>query len=278
MKENKTNDIKLLIGLLALLLVILYIPMFINLYNWWENDPNYGHGLFIPLASAFLVWRKRKILKGTPKKPEVKLSIALFIISFFLYVIGSKIELFRLCIISFLMSSFAFSLFFFGWGVVKELAFPLGFMVFMIPIPRLDDLTAPMKLFASWISAGFLKFVGLSVYREGNVIMLPKFTLEVATACSGLKSLVLVTTLSVFYGYLFLAKNTQRILLFLLSVPIAIIANIARIITVGLISNILSTQALFHFVHDFSGVFVFIVAGVLLALTSGILERCKFQK
>jgi exosortase len=262
-----------LMVLMAVVIGIFYAPMFINLYKWWDSNLNYEHAIFIPLASVYLIWRKRKSFKTIPQKPQQGQSVFLFVIGFLMYLVGSSIEMFRLCIISFLIILLAFILLFYGKKMVKELIFPISFMLFMIPIPRLDDLTAPMKLMASKVSAGFLSLVGLPVYREGNIIFLPKFTLEVATACSGLKSLILITTLSVFYGYLVLPKVSQRIVLFALSIPIAIVANITRIITIGLMAEIITQKALFNFVHDFSGIFVFIVAGILLALAGRVVER-----
>ncbi len=278
MKEKLTDNTRFLAGLMAAIIAVFYTPMFINLYNWWDKDPNYGHALFIPLASAFLIWQKRKVLKEIPQEPCQGVGIFLFAVGLLMYVVGSRIEMFRLCIISFLIVAFAFVFFFYGKRMARKLLFPIGFMIFMIPIPRLDDLTAPLKLLASKASAGFLSLIRLSVYREGNIIYLPNFTLEVATVCSGLKSLVLIATLSVFYGYIVLPRVLQRVVLFLFSIPIAILANIARIIAVGWLSELVGARVLFQIVHDFSGVFVFIIAGALLALTARMIEKCKFLK
>jgi exosortase len=117
-----------------------------------------------------------------------------------------------------------------------------------------------------------MQMAGITIARQGNIIYLPNYTLEVADACSGLKSLVMVTAVGALYAYISQPTLKRKWVLFLSSIPIAVIANIARIVMVGILASIFGEKLAFDFVHDFSGIFVFIIAGVCLALTGVLME------
>ena len=142
----------------------------------------------------------------------------------------------------------------------------------MIPIPYIDGLTLPLKLFASMVSAGFIKLIGIPVIRDGNLIYLKNFTFEVATSCSGLKSIVLVTTVGIFYAYIMQSKLFRRILISVSSIFIAITANISRIILTALVSYYFGEKVAFKLTHDFSGIVVFIIAGAMLVITGEVVN------
>jgi exosortase len=148
----------------------------------------------------------------------------------------------------------------------------------MIPIPMLDRLSFPLKMLASRVSVPTIAMLGIPVYREGAVIFLPGFTMEVATACSGLKALVLVTAVGTLYAYLTLDTLKKRLALVAACMPIALLANIGRIVIIALLSVRLSTEKLFHLVHDYSGLPVYVIAGVLLAMTGGAIEWLSRRK
>jgi len=160
-----------------------------------------------------------------------------------------------------------------GWGMFRLFAFPLVLLLFAVPIPLyLESATLPMKLMASAASTGILNAFGLSVYREGTIIHLSNMTLEVATACSGLRSLVLVSTVGAFYGYVSQQSNACRWIIFASSIPIAVGANVVRIVATAVLSNFTSTEVTHKIIHDFSGMFVFVVAGVLFVITGMVVD------
>ena len=119
---------------------------------------------------------------------------------------------------------------FFGWRIFGALLFPWAFLLLMIPIPALlfNQITFPLQLLASKVSAGMLPLFGVPILREGNVINLSSMALEVAEACSGIRSLLSLTCLSLVYGRFFEKKRWMRAVLFLATVPIAILANGGR--------------------------------------------------
>jgi exosortase len=240
--------------------------------NKWDTDPNYGHAYFVPFAAAFVVWQKRAVLRALMPKPATS-GLALVVPAVLLHVMAANAGLFRFSMAAFVATVAGGIAVFSGWKMVKHLAFPLVLLLFAVPIPLyLESATLPMKLMASATSTGILDLFGLGVYREGTIIHLSNMTLEVATACSGLRSLVLVTTVGAFYGYVSQESNVRRWIIFASSIPIAIGANVARIVATAALSNFTSADLTHKLIHDFSGVFVFVVAGVLFVITGAIVD------
>ncbi len=254
------------IGPVLAVLLALYWPTFAQLWQFWRTDENYGHGFLVPLVSLYLVWRSRHRLKQISAKPHVP-PVSLLVGALILYVAGFRGAILSLSALSFVLVLTWLLVFFFGKAVAKEISFPLLFLVFMIPIPMLDQLTYPLKAAASRVSAPTIRALGIPVYRDGSMLFLPGFSLEVATACSGLKALVLVTAIGTLYAYLTLDTVWKRSALVVSSVPIALAANVGRIVIVALLSLNISSEKLLHFVHDYSGLPVYVIAGVLLVAT-----------
>jgi exosortase len=259
------------------LVIALYWSTFARLWYFWETDQNYGHGFLVPLMSLFLVWRARGKLKDIPKEPYTP-SIWLLVGALLLHVVGFRGAILCASALSFVAVLTWLLVFFLGKLVVREIAFALFFLLFMIPIPMLDRLSFPLKMLASRVSVPTIAMLGIPVYREGAVIFLPGFTMEVATACSGLKALVLVTAVGTLYAYLTLDTLKKRLALVAACMPIALLANIGRIVIIALLSVRLSTEKLFHLVHDYSGLPVYVIAGVLLAMTGGAIEWLSRRK
>jgi len=136
----------------------------------------------------------------------------------------------------------------------------------MIPIPTIvfNQITFPLQLLASWLSAGVLSWLGVPVLREGNVIVLPAMALEVAEACSGIRSLMSLATLAVIYGYMMDRSISVRVLLAFASVPIAVVANGSRIVGTGLLVQYWDPDRAEGFFHTFSGWLIFVVSLVML--------------
>jgi exosortase len=254
------------VGLVLALLLALYWPTLVQLWQFWRTDDNYGHGFLVPLVSLYLVWRSRHRLKQIPIKPHVP-PVSLLLGALLLYVAGFRGAILFASALSFVLVLTWLLVFFFGKAIVKEISFPLVFLIFMIPIPMLDQLTYPLKAAASRVSAPTIRALGIPVYRDGAMLFLPGFNLEVATACSGLKALVLVTAIGTLYAYLTLDTVWKRLALVVSSVPIALAANIGRIVVVAVLSLKVSSEKLLHFVHDYSGLPVYVIAGILLVAT-----------
>jgi len=165
--------------------------------------------------------------------------------------------------------------FFFGKRVWQLSALSLLFLFFMVPLPYIiyDAVSFPLKLFVTKTSVGALKLMGLPVLREGNIIMFPELTLEVADACSGLRSLVSLLALGVAAAFVVELKGWQRVLVVISAVPIAIFTNWVRVVVTGVLSNRYGAEAASGFFHEFAGFTVFIVALALLGALTFLLKK-----
>lgn len=255
----------------VVLLLVLYWPTFMRLWRFWETDDNFGHGFLVPLVSVFLAWRARERLRKIPVQPYVP-PIWLLAGALLVHVVGFRGAVLSASAVSFVLVVTWLVLFFFGKPIAREIGFALFFLVFMIPIPYIDQLSFPLKALATRVAAPAIGLLGIPVYREGALIFVPGFTMEIATVCSGLKSLVLITAVGTFYSYLTLAALRERIALVVSCIPIALVANIGRIVIIALLSLKISGERLFHLVHDYSGLPVYVIAGALLVLTGRLIE------
>ena len=150
-------------------------------------------------------------------------------------------------------------IYFCGWRFFRSVLFPWGVLFLMIPLPAIvfNQIALPLQFEASRLASGMLALVGVPVLREGNVIQLPSITLDVAEACSGLRSLASLITLAVIYGYLIERRIWRRVLLILVAVPIAIVANAVRIMGSGILGQYWDPDKAEGFFHLFSGWLIF---------------------
>ena len=248
-------------AIIATLLCILYYRVAIKLVYDWYTLPDYSHGFLVPFFAAFLVWDKRKVLSTTPIK-QTWAGIALVVLAIAVLILGVYgVELFT-ARFSFVMLLTGLVWTFFGWAMVRELRFPLLVLILAIPFPAIvfNQITFPLQLFASRIASEILPLLGVPVLLDGNVIQLPVMPLEVAEACSGIRSLMSLFTLAVFYGYFLERTTTRRVILALASFPIAVTANVFRIVGTGLCVQYWDPDKALGFFHEFSGWVMFVIS------------------
>jgi len=252
---------------IAALLIILYYRVAVKLVHDWYTIPDYSHGFLVPFFAAFLIWDKRKVLKATPIR-QTWSGIALVVFSIMVLILGVYgVELFT-ARISFIMLMAGLIATLFGWAMVRQLRFPLLVLVLAIPFPAIlfNRITFPLQLLASRIASDILPWLGVPTLHEGNVIELPVMKLEVAEACSGIRSLMSLFTLAVFYGYFLERTTKRRVILALASIPIAVTANVARIVGTGLCVQYWDPDKALGFFHEFSGWVMFVVSLACLYL------------
>ncbi len=255
-------------GVLGLLIAWLYSSILFRLAEQWWQDPNFSHGFFVPAFTLFVLWRQRARLASLESRPCLW---GLFIIAIALSVLvvgvlGAELFLSR---VSLLLLLAGLILFFRGRSYFKAVLFPWAFLFLMIPIPAIvfNQLTFPLQILASKTAAMLLPLVGVPVLREGNIINIPAVPLEVAEACSGIRSLFSLVALSLIYGYLTEVRPSIRIMLTLASVPVAVAANSLRIVGVGMLAQYWDPSKAEGFFHVFSGWLIFLVSiGALSAL------------
>ncbi len=243
------------------LLLWLYQPTLTHLVRQWWQDPNFSHGFFVPIFAGFAIWRERSQLAHLKLHPSWS---GLFLLGFGLCVLvvgqmGAELFLSRF---SLLIVLAGMTVLFLGWSFFRALLFPWAFLVLMIPIPAIvfNQITFPLQLLASKIASTTLPWLGVPVLREGNVIVLPVMALEVADACSGIRSLMSLTTLAVIYGYLMESRTWVRVLLALASLPIAVAANSLRVVGTGLLVQYWEPDKAQGFFHEFQGWLMFVAS------------------
>ncbi len=253
----------LLVGLMA----AVYYNVIWRLIQQWSDDPNFSHGFIVPLFSGFIVWVKRKELAALPAKPSTW-GLAVIVGSLLLMVVGSLGAEIFVARVSLVLLLAGVVLFLLGWRYFKELLFPWLFLFLMIPIPAIifSQMTLPLQTLAAKLAAATLQLVGIPVFREGNIIALPAMPLEVAEACSGIRSLLSLGTLAIIYGYFAEERVILRVLLAVAAIPIAVLANGFRIFGTGIMVQYWNPERALGFFHEFSGWLIFLVSMCLLFL------------
>ena len=228
---------------LSVLVAFLYRGVLDELaFEWWDN-PDYGHGLLLPFVIGFLIWNRREQLAAVAPAPH-NLGLLIVVGGLGLLFAGELGAEFFLTRISLPVLATGLILFFLGWGHLRLLAFPLGLFLLAIPLPAIIfyQITFPLQILASRLGSSFLEVTQVPVLREGNLIILPNTTLEVVEACSGIRSLFTLTTLTILYGYFLERRVSVRFLLVALSVPLALFCNGLRIMGTGLLTQYISPE------------------------------------
>ncbi len=262
--ERKTG---LWLAAVVVTVAAVYAPVVAELARDWIRDPNYSHGLLVPLVSGFLLWQRRRELAATPIRPSgwglagVVGSVLLLVIG----VAGAEVFTQRVSLVL-LMASIV--LFLAGWGWLRRWAFPLGFLLLAIPLPYVIyyDLTGPLQAIAAKVGIAGLRLVGIPAVGEGNIIHLPECSLEVAEACSGIRSLYAFLALGALLARSLPLPGWGRVIVFLLTIPLSVAGNALRVWGSGVAAHVGGPHLAEGTVHELFGLVVFAVALGLLAL------------
>lgn len=261
------------LGILASLALWLYWSTVIHLVGQWWHDPNFSHGFFVPLFSAFVIWQERDRLARILSRPSWS-GVAVLLAGLVVLIVGRLgAELF-LARSSLLLVLAGVVILFLGWNLFRAVLFPWAFLLMMIPIPTIvfNQITFPLQLLASQVAATVLPVLGVPVLREGNVINLPAMPLEVAEACSGIRSLMSLVALAIIYGYLLEKRLWVRWLLALAAVPITVVANDVRIIGTGLLVQYWDPEAAEGYFHASWGWIIFVISLIMLYALHGLVR------
>jgi exosortase len=222
---------------LSALVLIMYLSVLTSLTRQWWSDPNYGHGFFVPVFAGYVLWSERDRWLPLPLRPN-NFGFAIMLFAIALRVLGTLgAELF-IARLSFVILICGIVVFLAGSRLLRTIAFPIGYLLFMIPLPSIVyyQLTMPLQLWASRLGASGLVAVGIHTLREGNVLILPNCTLNVVEACSGIRSLLSLLAAVVAYGYFAEPSTWKRGVLAAASIPIAIATNGLRLVATGVLS------------------------------------------
>jgi len=259
--------------LAGLALMVLYVDVIVGLVNAWATNPDYSHGFLIVPLCVYFVWERRRRLATLDVRPSLT---GLFVVAVSLCVfvagqLGAEQFLARVSLLGVLAGSVIFVL---GWAHARALAWAFCFALLMIPLPAIvfNEIAQPLQLLASSVAEQSLLIFHIPVLREGNVIFLSSATLEVAEACSGIRSLVSLLTVGIVYGYFTEERMSRRVILAASTLPIAVAANALRVAGTGLLAHSAGQAAAEGFFHVFAGWLVFMSAVGMLFVLQGALR------
>jgi exosortase A len=261
-------------GLIVAGVLLVYWQVFNKLIYDWTNDGNYSHGFLIGPLALYFVWERRAKIAALEAKPHW-FGLVVFagsILVLLAGILGSELFLTRISLIGVLTGTV---LFLFGWRHLQALVFPIAFLLLMIPIPAIifNQIAFPLQLLASRAGEAAISAVEIPVLREGNVLILANTTLEVAEACSGIRSLISLLTLGIVFGYFADSRAWVRTVMALSTIPVAIISNGARVAGTGIAAHRWGAAAAEGFFHEFSGWVVFMVAFALMLGVQQLIAR-----
>ena len=261
-------------GLLAGLVFLLYFQTLKSLaLDWWEL-PDYGYGFLVPVVVGYVLWQERIRYRAIPLAPS-GFGLPVMLAGVGLLIMGTLgADLFTPRF-SLLILLAGMVIYFCGGKMLRALAFPLGYLALMIPLPGIihNQITFPMQLLASRIAENLIALSGIPVFREGNLLQVPHYAVEVAQACSGIRSLLSLVALGLAYSYFATRLTWMRTALVLFMLPIAIFTNALRIVVSCLLGYRFGPEWAEGFLHLFSGWLIFLVALILLFLSHSVLSE-----
>jgi len=272
--EHRTiRNIPVLIALIPL--IILYTPVIIPLARQWLNDPNYRHGLLVPVISAILIYRKREALKETKKDNSgIGIGLVLILLASTLLIVGTAARELFTTRTSIPVMLLGLSIFLYGKNYTSKLVYPLLLLFLMVPLPYIIyyKLTFPLQILSAKLSANLISMIGINVIRRGNILILPNYTLEVVAACSGLRSLMSMVTLSFIMIAFIDLPATRKVILVLCAIPAAILANMIRLAVTAIGATLVGPEFAEGTIHNISGLIVFSFGIAFLAISAIILK------
>jgi exosortase len=251
---------------LGALVLACYAPILKALVMRWIDDPDLGHGFFVPVVAGYIVWQRRDQLLAIEPRPNWWGLVVVVWggVQMMLGALGTELFTSRTALV---VTLTGVVLLLGGTPILRKVAFPLCLLLLMVPIPTVvyNQLTFPLQILASRMAAAVLGVIGIPVFREGNILELPSQRLSVVDACSGIRSLLSLTFLSLVFGCFFEKKTWIRLMLFLATIPVAILANAGRVTVIGILSQVRPDLAE-GFFHESTGMVTFAVAALILVV------------
>lgn len=260
--------------LISVVVGALYWPVIVPMVKQWASDDNYSHGFLVPVISLYLGYMRKNELQSANVRP-CDAGIALVACGLLLLILGWVATEYLTMRSSFVVVIAGLILYLLGWEIFKILLAPMCYLFLMVPIPAVlyDAAAFPLKLFVTNVSVLSMKALGIVVWQEGNILMFPNITLEVADACSGLRSIMSLLALGAAYAFVLHTKTRDRVILIVSTLPIAVLTNTLRVVVTGVLAQFYGSAAAEGFFHEFAGLFVFAVAVVLFVGLGSALKR-----
>jgi len=263
----------------ALALVVFSIltwPVWRWLWNEWMGNSYYSHGVLIPPVSLFLIIQRFRHDPALSWRSGMGSSAGLVLtaagLALYLYFLNDKAYYLAAFAMIGLLAGLVWT--FGGADVIRRLAFPLGYLAFMVPLPIVERATYPLAIFTGVCSTGIARFAGLPIEVTGNAVRVPNADLVIGAQCSGINSMIALTALMALAAYVLSGPLWGRVSLVVMALPLAMLGNILRVASLLFVASRFGADAAFTFYHDYSGPVFFIVAlGLMLPLTRAL--RCR---
>jgi exosortase B len=268
-------------AVLGLGLLAVVVPTYVRLHETLWKQEAYEHGFIVAVLFWWLIWRERSSLQPGRSAPWPAAGVPLFVAGLFLYFVGRSQNLPLFEVSAHLPIFAGLLLTTHGWTALRSLWFPLLFLVFMIPLPGFVTLaiTGELKQQVSWMAESLLYAAGYPIARDGVVITIGQYRMLVADACAGLNSIYSLTAMGLLYMYLMQRPRWSHNLILLAAIlPVAIAANLLRVLVLILLTFHFGDEAGQGFMHGASGIFLFVVALLLLIALDLLLVRTVFRR
>ena len=260
----QSNKRFLLFSSILLLVFILFLKPLSSLFRIWLSNPDYSHGFFVVPISVYMTWTNRVKWQKVPSKASPAWAFFFFFsVLFYLLAVFSKIHTLIFISMVLLLICLLFALI--GWQKGNYFLIPILFLFFMFPIPSSAYIlmTNPLKLFITSISAWIIRLFDIPVFQQGNLLFFSNTRLEVAEACSGIRSIYSYLMISIVYTVL--TKDVRiKLILILSSIPLAIFVNILRVTLTGILSHHFGEKIAQGFFHEFTGIVLFFVGFIFM--------------
>ena len=286
--NNENNELKcwyvspMMWGVIAVLVAITGYTFWETIQDMiyrWDTKEEYSYGYIIPFITLFLVWQRKEQLATYEFQPTIW-ALPLIVCSGLIFFIGdiSTTHTLSQYALVFIILSITYG--FMGWQAFKLVAVPIIILFFMVPLPSFlyNTLSTELQLISSGIGVAVIRAFGISVYLEGNVIDLGSFKLQVVEACSGLRYLFPLMSLSFISAYLYGVETWKRVFVFLSSIPITVLMNSFRIGVIGILVEFYGIEQAEGFLHDFEGWIIFMACMCILFLEMAILTKIGSKK
>lgn len=278
-KNNSSVQYGVIVFLIIGLIVYLYSSTLVDLFEVWNTREEYSHGVLIPFVVGYLIWQRYYTLRAAPIVPSWW-GCGLLGVSFLIYLIGISADISFLMRVSLIITLYGLLLALFGEQWFKTLFVPIFLLFFCIPLPPAlqASLTAQLQLISSQLGVSFIRFCNIPVYLEGNVIDLGSYQLQVVEACSGLRYLFPLMSLSFICAYMYQVVIWKRLIVFFSSIPITVLMNSFRIGVIAVLVENWGVEMAEGFMHDFEGWLVFMVCFLLLLIEMWLLSSRERKK
>jgi len=242
----------------------------------WNNSglalgaADYSHAWLIPVVSLAVIWWKRHELIAAPKSISYT-GLAVVGLALFLHWMGARAQIPRFSLIGLCVLTWAIPFYLFGWATARLLLFPCSYLIFCVPLNFLDSLTVPLRIYMTGLTGFLLNGLGFHYLQSGTALysVSGNFWLEIADPCSGIRSLIAMTAITAAYAYLTQRTLLRKWILFAAAVPLAVLGNMVRIVTIALVSEAFGSELGAGLYHEFSGYVIFMAITIPLMIGFG---------